>query len=343
MDSCYDELDCPRGTLCAKSDESRRGVCRLPSDILQTSQSALLDGFGVAEMPAELRMEAGLELAWTAPEGTRLVNCVLFACPPAFRIRTSASDGDEAETWAEPLDRNAVEIANYDRCALASERSPLTEGLFNLRERDNEHLVPSPLRDNVSVGKDGQAKLCRGYGCPPVTELFAGCWAYDDTTIIAATRLFPIKSTLGLYNYHGAFARDSGRCSRQLYNETTIRILEDNFRSCLLDPDASDGTTDGDTTGGTGDTTDGDSGSDPNVDGAQALRYGVCVCSTVDEKDPLSSAREENGVCADLDPCRRPCLCDGDCSADPSLSTCSRSVSTLGYCVGAKCVGLPSY
>lgn len=321
MDSCFDDLDCPRGTLCARRDEGERGSCKLPSELQQTSYSALLDGFGVGEMTASLRSEGALELAWKAPEGARLVHCALLACAPAFRVDLGA------DTWGAPTDRSAVEIANYDRCTLASEQSEQPEGLFNLRERDNQH-TPTISPDDLASGGEDEVKECRGYGCAPISELFAGCWAYDATTIVAATPLFPIDTRLGIYNYHGAFARDDGDCSpklRKVGGAAAERwILDDSFRACRRDPD--DVETSGDETGTAGAS-------------REAPQYGVCACVT-DPAQPLVGP----GVCPDPSPlCKRPCVTDCDCSDEPIQYGCNRTLESVGHCVAGKCTKLPDY
>lgn len=196
LEECVDALDCPRGTLCSRRDEGVRGHCALPSDTLQSSRAGLLDGFNVEEMSAELRVGDEHALAWTRPDAAKLVHCALFACPPAFRVPY-----DDAESqWLVPTDGDGVVIANYDRCVLASANSTQGSGSFNLRERDNQY---------ESGLTAAEIQGCGGYGCAPITELLAGCWAYDDTQVVAATRLFPIDLRRSIYNYHRAFAVDA--------------------------------------------------------------------------------------------------------------------------------------
>lgn len=322
MMNCYDALDCPRGTICAKSDEAS-GSCTVPKDALQTSRAALLDGFGVGEMVASLRTDGALELAWERPAGARFVNCVLLACPPAFRVPLPSGG------WARPEDPSLVQIANYDRCVLASDLSSQAEGSLNLRERDNEYTVSGPLAGLVSKAN---AEKCKGYGCAPITELLAGCWAYDDTRIVAATRLFAIDiGETPPFNYKHAFAPD-GICRAK---------DEDQFRACSLaeplpaasaDTTGGAGTGVGATTGGeTGETGDTDTGGE-QASPSEAPRYGVCFCSI----------KDGTGVCADPSPCKAPCTSDNDCDPANAMDNLSGSIAA-GYCEPAtkRCVAFP--
>ena len=319
LTGCYDSFDCPRGSICARLDDAPMGggrYCALPTDVQQTSRTALLDGFGVPEMKAELIDEDALELAWTRPENGKVVNCALFSCMPAFRLRSG--DG-----WSssEGVEERAV-IANYDHCVLASEVSTNTEGSFNLRERENSHRIPSDLLDSISAeclayDRGGKDFLPH---CAPITELAAGCWAYDHTRIVAATRLYPIDIRRGMYNYKDAFVVDaSGRCpSEGLTDERDDSPGRESFRVCVRDDIDGDAAREPETTGG--------DDIDPDDAGSEPVAYGICRCDTGD------------GACTDPNPCKRPCLSDCDCRGEPGSVACTQPELELGYCSGTECL-----
>lgn len=217
VERCFDALDCTRGTICVKKGDATHGRCVLPSETLETSRSALLDGFGVPIMSADLEDMEELALVWSRPAGARLVQCALLACPPAFRTPYGEGEGPDAQ-WSDPADGGRVVIANYDRCALASETSTQPAGSFNLRERGNQH---KPGRGFEAPEPD---EHCQGYGCAPITELFVGCWAYDDVSVVAASRLFRVDLDAGIFSYERAFAPADG-----------CRSTEDAFRTCVID------------------------------------------------------------------------------------------------------------
>lgn len=365
IEDCTDALDCPRGSLCAKSEEGR-SYCAIPSDALQTSRSALLNGFGVGEMTVELEESSALELTWKRPASASVVTCALFSCPPAFRVKV---DG----RWAEPRgDRRSVQIANYDRCVLAAKQFQQPEGAFNLRDRENAYYPTALASPN-----DAQHSPCKIYRdegsvrnyphCAPVTELTVGCWAYDATRIVAASQLVPINSARGMFNYQDIFVgSDDAACA--------VYANSDLFRVCVIPPPAEDGAiASGSSSSGalddsssaadlesSGDTTT----STPDVDAIPAegesagSTTGASSSDSHDSDNPPHSARY--GVCACPDRtsacgtaafCAAPCMTDCDCNPSLSSHECFPSCDDppapcsgpfpLGYCEGDSCVALP--
>ncbi len=326
MAGCFDAMDCPRGTICAKGpDDPEDTQCLLPTDVQQTSLAALLDGFGVEKMTSALMASVDAhELTWKRPEAAKIVTCALFACPPAFRV----AHGDE---WLAPsVNRNAIEIANYDRCVIAAEVSTSPEGAFNLRTRENSY-APSdaPPRGPDCKSRDGR--------CAPITELLAGCWAYDDTRVIAATRLAAIDIGEGIYDYHGLIATGPGAsCSAEL--EPGDR--EHEFRICVLDASeveevpASASTETGYPATGT----DTSMSTDESTSAAEDSTGEVAAPA-----DPAAPAKTAYGVChcGDAgppcdDPCKRPCLSHADCGANPEDPE-NQTVIPIGYCQAETC------
>jgi hypothetical protein len=206
LDACVDDMDCPRGSLCARIDETTNGSCAIGSEEVQTSRSVLLSGFGVPEMPGRLVTTDAHEFAWERPAGATIVHCALFACPPAFRVAA-----DKEGEWLTEVDPGAAEIANYDRCVLAEETSTQPDGTFNLRERDNEFHAPTTL--SATMKPDGPFCDTAGHGCAPIDALLVGCWAYDETRIVAATWLASVDIVHGIYNFRSLFDSESGDCT----------------------------------------------------------------------------------------------------------------------------------
>lgn len=205
LDACVDDLDCPRGTLCARTDETKTGTCKLGSDEVQTSRSVLLSGFDAPEMAGVLDTVDSHEFKWERPAGASVVQCALFSCAPAFRV-----PGDEGE-WLSEADPERAEIANYDRCVLAEETSTQPDGAFNLRERDNVFRAPSELEE-ATKQKGPHCGATNKYGCAPIDALLVGCWAYDETRIVAATRLAPVDVNNGIFNFKNTFDDETGGC-----------------------------------------------------------------------------------------------------------------------------------
>lgn len=320
LNDCSDAFDCPRGSICSREDEKQSGYCVVPGSDLQTSQRALLHGFAVEEMDAALITEDAYELQWTRPEGATLVSCVLLSCPPAFRIRTSGGE------WRAPDDPRRVEIANFHNCAIASELSTRTEGSFNLRERDNQHIAVdvegAPSDESAALGENVQACPDTAHGCAPVAELVAGCWAYGNSKILAATRLFTIDPRK-IYAYHQVFALD-GECGTDPDNL---------FRACVREsaPETEDMGTGTDT--GDADTTD--TGSDPTEEEPtpspvdSPASHGLCSCA-----QPPCNTGDSDLMCM------RPCLSDCDCAAEAQTNTCDRPETLRGVCIGETCTAI---
>ena len=134
---------------------------------------ALQQGFSVGGMPSSIEVAEGPpRLIWQAPPGARYVACALFACPPRF------------ETFGcSPTDENALaKIDNFQHCVLLFDAAPATQPGFLLSQ---EHAYNVASRCTLPAA-----------GPRVVLELAAGCWAYDTTSIIAATELHPIRGSL---------------------------------------------------------------------------------------------------------------------------------------------------
>lgn len=306
--ACFDDMDCPRGTLCNRPSAEARGTCEIGTTALQTSRSALLEGFGVPQMTGKLTPEDDtslLEFTWKRPEGAQYVQCALFACAPAFRTEKAMSDPLENE-WLDASPSTAV-IANYDLCVLADSLSSEPEGSLNLRDPAIESKPP----DALTAVHPSTSSKCNKYGCAPINDLLVGCWAYDQTRIVAATRLESVDFARGMFNYHHVFANSMGDCTDT--NEHPVCRLD------MAGAGGSGSTSSGDTTTDTG-TTSGGSASASGGD-------------TEDTGEP-PIANSIYGLC-DATACVRACTRDLDCMPKPNDAKGPTVEGWIGYCNNA--------
>lgn len=182
--TCSSNDDCPAGLLCAALPASEASsawpavsgtapkcfaaprdasedFCQLPRG--RSRRDLLLgefrvSGFHILRADDEETGVAAFRL--DAVPGAKFVHCALFACEPS--IRESGHYGDQT----------TYEIANAERCVLAHDVVSGSGGLFDLGNPD------LALTDEAFKGF-------------PAT-LYAGCWAYNDVAIIAATSLEPV-------------------------------------------------------------------------------------------------------------------------------------------------------
>jgi len=173
--SCDVGLTClPAGarTGCRESARALLGVdvpdsggstCRYdPSRPL--ASDALVAGFQVAEFNATYSPDHPEELTFDPPAASTMVACALFACTPVV-----ARDAD----WSgDPTSH----ITNFDACALSMEPFPGTRRSFSVK--DGSHARTCNSSEAI---------------CGPIFDLLqAGCWAYDATHIVGATRLLTV-------------------------------------------------------------------------------------------------------------------------------------------------------
>jgi hypothetical protein len=181
--ACKTSSQCPSGLTCmtdpkdpSSPEPNTNCSCRpLGFNRLTTGAShlALQRGFSVGGMPSFVdTAEVPPRLTWQAPPGARHVACALFSCPPRF-TRAGCSPTDENELF---------QIDNFEQCVLLFDAAPATQPGFLL---SHEHAYTDPPRCNASA-----------LGPRVVIELAVGCWAYDTTSIVAATELHPIRGSL---------------------------------------------------------------------------------------------------------------------------------------------------
>lgn len=189
-EACERDDDCPQGTVCGTAPDGAGPVCTPPRGP-HTPSTTLTEGFGVRAMEGTLvtvglpapdgSSDVGAELGWKAPGSARVVTCTLLACPPVV------VDGT---------------IVNYDECVLARSTSEQAVGSFALTDPEREQPLPE-----ASTCTDGSAPGFDTGGRFPVTELLVGCWAYDDTRLVAATRLRRPAADQ-IHDFHDGFDLD---------------------------------------------------------------------------------------------------------------------------------------
>lgn len=176
--ACGFPKDCPLGTICVDpptnsgSGASDKKICALPEGL--SARQALISGFQVAQFPLNRANDGtSASFSWEAPEDARIVHCALFACRPD--IRSTGCDGPNP----------TYKIENYSLCAIADQVFEPADGLFDLGD---PQIAVSPPENTCSSRV--------------VTELLVGCWAYDESRIIAATRLESLLPD-EVYDYGG--------------------------------------------------------------------------------------------------------------------------------------------
>jgi hypothetical protein len=193
VDNCKDDTDCPSGTACDIT------TCRVVT-ARGGHEFDLITGFAVASMSATrtpATEEQDAVVTWRAPMGTRVVQCALFRCTPDVGRPDGATTGPRR-------------ILNYDSCVVLEHNTSGTNGAFDLG---------FPYDDPVPGDPECESSL----GVPAITDLVAGCWAYSDTELIAATPLVAIppgEVDLGEVPDEAACTRDFIEC----YDEQNDRF-----------------------------------------------------------------------------------------------------------------------
>lgn len=172
--SCTNSAQCASGLTCARVASDN--VCGSRGDLASQCRPApfnrllLQTEFGVGGMPISVEPTRGI--AWQAPKAAEFVACALFSCNPSFKTIGSSPTGK----------RELKTINNFAQCVLLFGASPASQSQFALI---NENIYRDPARCDTPVG-----------GQRVVTELAAGCWAYDNTSLIAASELVHVPGTL---------------------------------------------------------------------------------------------------------------------------------------------------
>jgi hypothetical protein len=177
--ACRDDADCPSGLACrsemdSSSCDDAGAPCACRWRARQPSRLALIDGFVTHAMSLELT-PGRLGVTWSPRAGTQFVACAVFTCNPVVRERVrTGNESDEPVTDETTLWR----IANAEACILelhVTDSSRTTLPIEGVPWQPAEPMCPAADR-HVRV-----------------PDFFAaGCWAYDDSSVVAATELVPI-------------------------------------------------------------------------------------------------------------------------------------------------------
>jgi hypothetical protein len=175
--SCANGDDCTSGLTCAFP--AGPAPCVTAADTIPTcrpthfNRLALQLGFAVGGMQISIdTTTADSSVQWKAPEHAEFMACALFSCMPSFRpIGLSPDDNDELK-----------KIANFDQCVLIFGAFPAAQSAFVL-SRESTYVGPATCLDPQPAPR-------------VVTALAVGCWAYDTTSIIAASDLVHVPGSL---------------------------------------------------------------------------------------------------------------------------------------------------
>jgi hypothetical protein len=159
------------GTACKGPDAAQIDACRWrPPPLAPIDALALIDGFAVLPMEMHVAPLPAPSFVWTPPPSAAFVACALFTCQPEI----DRGDPDDLASSVIGPSR----IANAGACVLALEATAASPASL-------------PIGDQA---------LPIGDACRPehsfdrvIAFLAAGCWAYDATAIIAASRLVPLQ------------------------------------------------------------------------------------------------------------------------------------------------------
>lgn len=199
IDGCNDDRDCPSGTFClpkanaeaqlASEDwsscvppdgEPRKKRCHLAS---ASYDRALIDGFAVNEMPL-LAVDGTPSFAFSPPANARLVACALFGCRP-----------DVQKNRTDVEDDLVGDVVNFWTCSLSGEAE--VSGLTAASTGESEISTYTPsvsagvgICDAKCEARSGATALAAR--ARQVSEISVGCWAYDDSRLVAATRNLPL-------------------------------------------------------------------------------------------------------------------------------------------------------
>jgi hypothetical protein len=156
---------------CPGLDDAKIDDCRWrPPPIEPIDTLALIDGFAVPPMEMHVAPPPAPAFAWTPPPRATFVACALFTCQPQVDRR---KPDDEASSLTGPS-----RIANAGACVLALEATTVSPAWLPIGERQlptDDACTPERSFDRV------------------IAFVAAGCWAYDATAVVAASRLVPLR------------------------------------------------------------------------------------------------------------------------------------------------------
>jgi hypothetical protein len=159
------------GAVCPGLDDVKTDDCRWrPPPIAPIDKLALINGFVMPPMDMHVEPSPVPAFAWTPPPSAMFVACALFTCQPEV---DRDLPNDEAGSQTGPS-----RIANAGACVLMLEATTASPAWLPIGERAlqiDDACTPERSFDRV------------------IAFVAAGCWAYNETAVIAASRLVPLR------------------------------------------------------------------------------------------------------------------------------------------------------
>lgn len=209
--TCKNGADCSSGLTCTTIDQNTTCHSQF-DDGLQCrphgfSRLLLQIEFGVGGMPISLD-QAGVSpgVVWQAPRNAEFVACALFSCNPSFEV-----------IGLSPTGRHELKkIVNFEQCVLLFGAAPASQSAFALVEENVYHESPRCEQPEAAERV--------------VNDLAVACWAYDTTSILAASDLVHVPGSLlpGL----SVIPHDSA-CMIHPDGSSCYEQAEDRFGVCL--------------------------------------------------------------------------------------------------------------
>jgi hypothetical protein len=140
----------------------------------QIDRLALIQGFNTRTMEMQVTPPPGLGFAWTTPQHAAFVACAVFTSNPVFTTREVHNEADDPATSSTVF----WQIANADACMLELQATDTSRSSLPIDGTQRHAALPACTAD-------------REYD-RVIDFVAAGCWAYDSSTIIAASELVPI-------------------------------------------------------------------------------------------------------------------------------------------------------
>ncbi|NUQ74225.1 MAG: hypothetical protein HUU21_11770 [Polyangiaceae bacterium] len=199
LDGCRSDRDCPAGTICLPAGdvepplvspfdqcvppEAARTRCRIAAG---SFDRALIDGFRTNEFRIESIPDT-IAFTFSPPPEATIVTCALFGCRPDI-VSVSRTD---------VVGKPAGDILNYEQCSLSGAPQIFNVSPQSTMASESLAFTPSVSPPSAAASEEGVCSFVPDTGALPgrerqLIELGVGCWAYDDSRLIAATRIEPV-------------------------------------------------------------------------------------------------------------------------------------------------------
>lgn len=126
------------------------------------------------------------DLSWTNPPGAIAVACAVFTCNPVFHDRGPIVDDDHDDETDDEDDPNKKVGGNLALRSIANSGACIMELHVTDASRSQLHL-------DGSLSGITPACVTNAVSDRVIDFVAAGCWAYDEYHVVAASELVPIK------------------------------------------------------------------------------------------------------------------------------------------------------